>query len=279
MDDDLSFALFLADRADTITMSRFRHADLDVRTKPDRSAVTEADLATERALRSLIAEHRPGDGIVGEEFDETPGEGRRWILDPVDHTDNYTRGIEVFATLIALEEQGRITVGVVSAPAMGRRWWASRGQGAHTSGPPWNGADGAQSARRMRVSDVDDLADVHLSYAALDHWERRGLVPGLIQLSKAARYEFASACFWGQMLVAEGRCDVSLNPRAKIWDNAPIQVIVEEAGGRFSDLAGEPRIDRNCAVVTNGLLHDEVLALLSRPPDETLGEGDGRSAV
>jgi histidinol-phosphatase len=262
--DDLSFALFLADRADTITMSRFRRADLDVRTKPDRSSVTEADLATERALRSLIAEHRPGDGVVGEEFDETPGEDRRWIIDPVDHTDNFTRGIEVFATLIALEEQGRVTVGVVSAPAMGRRWWAAHGQGAYTSGPPWLDApDGAGSRRRIRVSAVDDLAEIHLSYAALDHWERRGLVPGLVELSQVARYEFASACFWGQMLVAEGRCDVSLNPRGKIWDNAPIQVIVEEAGGRFSDLTGEPRIDRDCAVVSNGLLHDDVLARLS----------------
>ncbi|GAB3990344.1 histidinol-phosphatase [Actinoallomurus acanthiterrae] len=264
--DDLSFALFLADRADAITMSRFRSADLDVRTKPDRSAVTEADLATERALRSLIAGHRPGDGVVGEEFEETPGEGRRWILDPVDHTNNYTRGIEVFATLIALEEQGRITVGVVSSPAMGRRWWASRGHGAHTSGPPWSDGSGdGRTARRMRVSAVDDLADAHLSYAALDHWERRGLVAGIVGLSEATRYEFASACFWGQMLVAEGRCDVSLNPRGKIWDNAPIQVIVEEAGGRFSDLAGEPRVDRECAVVTNGHLHDTVLARLAAP--------------
>jgi histidinol-phosphatase len=270
--DDLSFALFLADRADAITMSRFRHADLDVRTKPDRSAVTEADLATERALRSLIAEHRPGDGVLGEEFDETPGQGRRWILDPVDHTDNYTRGIEVFATLIALEEDGRITVGVVSAPAMGRRWWASRGQGAYTSGPLWPAApDGAGPGRRIRVSAVDDLADVHLSYAALDHCDRRGLVSAVVKLSKATRYEFAAACFWGQMLVAEGRCDVSLNPRGKLWDNAPIQVIVEEAGGRFSDLAGEPRIDRDCAVVTNGLLHDDVLARLSARTSGTSG--------
>jgi histidinol-phosphatase len=147
---------------------------------------------------------------------------------------------------------------------MGRRWWAARGQGAYTSEPPWLGVpDAAREGRRIQVSGVDDLADVHLSYAALDHWEARGLVPGLVGLSKATRYEFASACFWGQMLVAEGRCDVSLNPRGKVWDNAPIQVIVEEAGGRFSDLAGEPRPDKNFAVVTNGLLHDEVLARLS----------------
>ncbi|MEV5705796.1 inositol monophosphatase family protein [Actinoallomurus sp. NPDC052274] len=270
--DDLSFALLLADRADAVTMNRFRSADLDVRTKPDRTAVTETDLATERELRSLIAEHRPDDGVLGEELDETPGEGRRWILDPVDHTDNYTRGIEVFATLIALEEHGRITVGVVSAPAMGRRWWAARDHGAYTSGPPWLDApEAARDGRRIRVSTVDELADVHLSYAALDHWERRGLVPGLLELSKAARYEFASACFWGQMLVAEGRCDVSLNPRGKIWDNAPIQVIVEEAGGRFSDLAGAPRPDQNCAVVTNGLLHDDILARLSGPVGGTGG--------
>lgn len=251
--DDLSFALTLADRADEITMSLFRGSDLGVRAKLDRSVVTEADLATERALRSLIGEHRPGDGVLGEELDETPGDGRRWILDPIDHTDNYTRGIEVFATLIALEEEGRITVGVVSSPAMGRRWWAARGEGAHTTGPA------CPDGTRMHVSAVTDLSDAHLSYAALDHWERRGLTSGIVGLSTATRYEFASACFWGQMLVAEGRCDVSLNPRGKVWDNAPIQVIIEEAGGRFTDLAGAPRIDQDCAIVTNGLLHAEAL--------------------
>ncbi len=254
--DDLALALLLADRADEITLGRFGRAGLDVREKPDRSQVTEADLATERALRELIGDFRPGDGVLGEEFEETPGEGgRRWILDPIDHTNNYTRAVEVYATLIALEEDGRVRVGVVSAPAMGRRWWAARGHGAYTSS-----ADGD---RPIRVSAVGDLGDAHLSYDALHQWDRRGMTRGLTDLVAAARYTFGSAGFWGQMLVAEGRCDASLDPWGKVWDNAASQVIVEEAGGRFSDLGGEPRIDQDCAIVTNGLLHETVLAHLT----------------
>ena len=254
--DDLALALLLADRADEITLARFGHADLNVRAKPDRSPVTEADLAAERALRALIADFRPEDGILGEEFDETPGRGdRRWILDPIDQTANYTRGVEVYATLIALEESGRITVGVVSAPAMGRRWWAARGQGAFAST--------TGDVRRIHVSAVDDLAEAHVSHAALHLWDRLGMAPGLTEISAAVGQTFGSAGFWAQMLVAEGRCDVSLDPWGKVWDHAPGQVIVEEAGGRLSDLGGRPRIDQDCAVVTNGLLHDEVLARLT----------------
>lgn len=267
--DDLSFALALADRADEVTMRRFRSTGLGVRTKPDRSVVTEADLETERALRALIGEHRPDDGVLGEELDERRGGTRRWILDPIDHTNNYTRGVEVFATLIALEEAGRVTIGVVSAPALGRRWWAARGQGAYTTDRRATAGDGEPV--RMRVSAVDDLAEAHLTYAALARWERRGLVPGITALCAATRYQFGSGCFWGQMLVAEGRCDASLDPWGKLWDNAPIQVIVEEAGGRFTDLAGEPRLDRDCAIVTNGPLHDAVLARLRG--DRTLRSG------
>jgi histidinol-phosphatase len=253
--DDLSLALTLADHADDITMHHFRSPDLEVRSKPDRSPVSAADLETERALRALLREHRPGDGVLGEEFSETPGGGRRWILDPVDHTDNFTRGVEVFATLIALEEDGRTTVGVVSAPALGRRWWAARGQGAYVR-------SGEESAR-IGVSAVGDLAHAHVSYASLRRWDDRGLVPGIVRLTRAARYVFGSGCFWAQMLVAEGRCDASLDPWGKLWDLAASQVIVEEAGGRLTDLRGEPRIDRDCAVATNGLLHEAVLRLVT----------------
>jgi histidinol-phosphatase len=253
--DDLSLALTLADHADAITMRHFRRSDLRVRSKVDHSPVSAADLETERALRSLIREHRPGDGILGEELDETPGQGRRWILDPIDHTDNYTRGVEVFATLIALEEDGRVTVGVVSAPALGRRWWAARGQGAYVRE--------GEASTRIRVSAVDDLAGAHVSHASLRGWERRGLVPGIVRVCRNARYVFGSGCFWAQMLVAEGRCDVSLDPWGKVWDIAASQVILEEAGGRLTDLRGEPRIDQDCAVATNGLLHQEILGLLT----------------
>lgn len=235
-------------------MRHFRSPGLDVRSKADRSPVSAADLETERALHELLREHRPDDGVLGEELAETPGGTRRWILDPVDHTDNYVRGVDVFATLISLEENGRTTVGVVSAPALGRRWWAARGQGAHAR------SDGA--ATPIRVSSVADLAGAHISYASLRRWDDRGLVPGILRISRAARYEFGSGCFWAQMLVAEGRCDASLDPWGKVWDNAASQVIVEEAGGRFTDLRGEPRIDQDCAIVTNGLLHEKILGLL-----------------
>ncbi len=251
--DDLALALVLADRADEITMDFFRRDDLEIRTKPDSSHVTEADLAAERALRELLRDHRPDDGVVGEEFDETPGDGRRWIIDPIDQTNNYTRGIEVFATLIGLESAGEITVGVVSSPAMGRRWWAARGQGAFSSEPG--------RTRRLQVSAVDDLAEAHVSFAALERWD--GRVPALTEVCGSARYTFGSGGFWAQMLVAEGRCDAALDPWGKVWDNAPIQVIAEEAGGRFTDLAGEPRIDQDCAIVTNGVLHEEILARLN----------------
>ncbi len=249
--DDLALALALADQADEITMRFFRRDDLSVRTKPDRSHVTEADLETERALRAMLGEHRPYDGVVGEEFAPTSGNGRRWIIDPIDHTNNYTRGIEVFGTLIGLEDDGQITVGVVSSPAMGRRWWAARGQGAWVSEP---------ETRRIQVSAVDDLASAHVSFAALERWGAR--VPAVAEICADCRYTFGSGGFWAQMLVAEGRCDAALDPWGKLWDNAAIQVIVEEAGGRFTDLSGEPRIDQDCAIVTNGPLHEEILARL-----------------
>ncbi len=251
--DDLALALALADRADEITMDYFRRDDLDVRTKPDRSHVTEADLAAERALREILRDRVPSDGVIGEEFDETPGGGRRWIIDPIDHTNNYTRGIEVFATLIGLEVHGEITVGVVSSPAMGRRWWASRGDGAYVSE--------AGRTRRLAVSAVDDLAEAHVSFAALERWG--DLIPDVAEICGAAHYTFGSGGFWAQMLVAEGRCDAALDPWGKLWDNAAIQMIVEEAGGRFTDLADEPRIDQDCAIVTNGVLHEEILTRLN----------------
>jgi len=250
--DDLEFALFLADRADEITLSHFaRTEDLSVQTKPDRSLVTKADTATEQALRAAIREAHPTDAVLGEEHGSTPSTShRRWILDPIDHTNNYVRGLPVFATLIALEEDGEITVGVVSAPAMGRRWWAARGQGAYADN------------ERIAVSQIGDLSDAHVSIAALHRWNRRGLVPAITEIATTALFEWGSGGFWGQMLVAEGRLDVSLDPWGQIWDLAASKVIVEEAGGRLTDLTGAPRIDQGCAVVTNGLVHDQVISFL-----------------
>jgi histidinol-phosphatase len=247
---DLSFALELADLADKLTMERFRADDLVVETKPDMTPVTEADRAVERALRDRIAAARPGDGVVGEEFGADGSGDSRWILDPIDGTKNYVRGIPVFATLIALEREGRLTVGVASAPALGRRWWAARGQGAFADGRP------------IRVSRVGDLADAQLSYASLSGWEQRGLGARFRGLARRCWRTRAFGDFWSHVLVAEGAVDAAVEPEVSLWDLAPLQVIVEEAGGRFTDLAGVARPDGGDAAATNGLLHDAVLAAL-----------------
>jgi histidinol-phosphatase len=252
--DDLAVALALADRADEITMRHFRRSELVVRTKSDRSVVSEADTETELALRDLVAEHRPGDGFLGEEFGAAgrAADGRRrWIVDPVDATSNFVRGIPVFATLIGLEEADEVTAGVVSAPGLGHRWWAARGQGACADGRP------------IHVSGVADLADAHISVADLHRWAARGQADRIVEIENRARSTFGAGGFWAQMLLAEGRGDATLAASAKIWDNAAIKVVVEEAGGRFTDLDGAPRIDGNCALATNGLLHTELLELLA----------------
>ncbi|MCP2337088.1 inositol monophosphatase family protein [Actinomadura rupiterrae] len=249
--DDLAVALALADVADAITLRHFRSAGLAIRTKADRSLVTEADTETETALRAYLAEHRPHDTVLGEEEGGVLGD-RCWLLDPVDHTANFARGMPVFATLIALAEDGRPTVGVVSAPAMGRRWWASRGGGAFGDG------------ERLRVSTVDDLSDATLSIAALHRWDDRNLLPEIAALARRARNTWGSGGFWSQMLVAEGRIDACLDPWGKPWDLAASKIIIEEAGGRLTDLTGAPRIDQDCALATNTLLHPTLIRALDR---------------
>jgi histidinol-phosphatase len=245
---DLAFALRLADAADAITLARFRAADQVVETKPDLTPVTEADRAVERELRARIATERPGHGIVGEELG-TQGEGPvRWILDPIDGTKNFIRGVPVFATLIALERDGRVELGVVSAPALGRRWWAARGQGAFANGQP------------ARVSRVASLGDANLLYSSLAGWEARGRGEAMTTLLRRAWRTRGFGDFWMHMLVAEGAADVAVEPEVSLWDLAPLQIIVEEAGGRFTDLKGRARPDGGSALSTNGLLHDEVLA-------------------
>ena len=234
MNDDLRLVLALADAADAITMRYFQSATLSVRTKSDRSPVSEADEAAERVIREMLAKERPDDGIVGEEFGTVTRE-RNWIIDPIDATKNYVRGIPVFATLIALDA----SIGVVSAPALHRRWWASRGDGAFCNGRP------------IRVSNV---AEIEKAYADLPFGEER-----LIQRCGRVR---CFGDFWQHMLVAEGVTEIAYDPIAAWWDMAPIQVIVEEAGGRFTNLAGEARADGGSGVSTNGPLHEEVLAAL-----------------
>ena len=246
MSADLEFALSLADDADAIALSRFRASDLRVETKPDLTPVSEADRAIEERLRARIALERPGERVVGEEFGADEGDGERWILDPIDATKNYVRGIPLFATLIALEDR----VAVVSAPALGRRWWAVRGQGA------WcDGAEGGE--RRLHVSGIARIEDAVLTYTSLGGWDER--FHALAARAWAAR---GFGDFWQYMLLAEGAVDVCVEVQANLWDLAAPKLIVEEAGGRLTDLEGEPRADGANAVASNGLLHDEALSSL-----------------
>jgi histidinol-phosphatase len=244
----------LADVADALTLARFRDRDLAVSTKPDLTPVTEADRTVELALRGRIAAARPGHGIVGEEFGPHVGaSGRRWILDPIDGTKNYVRGIPVWATCIALQHDDGVVAGVVSAPALGRRWWAARGLGAFADGRP------------IHVSKVADLADAQLSYDSVPGFEAHGLGERFLGLARRCWRTRGLGDFWSHVLVAEGAVDVGVEPEVSVWDVAAIQVIVEEAGGRFTDLGGVARPDGGSAVSTNGLLHEEVLAALGGP--------------
>jgi histidinol-phosphatase len=252
MHADLVLALELADLADAITLEHFRAANLAVETKPDLTPVTEADRAVEQTLRKRIAEERPGHGVVGEELGADEGGDARWIIDPIDGTKNYVRGIPVFATLIALERDGALILGVVSAPAMHRRWWAVRGEGAFADGRP------------IGVSRVADLANAVLAYASLLSWEQHGLGDQFMALARSCWRTRGFGDFWCHMLVAEGAADVAAEPEVALWDLAAVQVVVEEAGGRLTDLGGTARPDGGSVVTTNGLLHDRVLAALRR---------------
>jgi histidinol-phosphatase len=245
MNPDLELALELADLADAITMTHFRSTSLAVRTKVDMTPVSEADEAVERIIRQTLEDERPDDGIVGEEFGVTGDSTRRWILDPIDATKNYVRGIPVFATLIALEG----VTGVVSAPALGRRWWASRGEGAFCNGQP------------IHVSRIATLEESHLTYDSITDFDEHGGTDAFLALARRCTRARGFGDFWAHMLVAEGAVEVAIEPRVALWDMAPVQIIVEEAGGRFTDLDGRPRIDGHSALSTNGLVHDAVLEL------------------
>ena len=240
--------------ADAMSLERFRARDLVVSTKPDMTPVTEADRAVEQRLRERITDARPDDGVLGEELGEDPGAasgptgGRRWIIDPIDGTKNYVRGIPVWATCIGLQRDDEMVLGVVSAPALGRRWWAARGGGAFADGRP------------IRVSAVSDLSDAQLSYDSVVGFEPYGLEAQFLDLSRRCSRTRGLGDFWSHVLVAEGAVDIAVEPAVSLWDVAGVQVIVEEAGGRFTDLAGNARPDGGSAVSTNGLLHDEVLA-------------------
>jgi histidinol-phosphatase len=239
MSADLDLALRLADAADEIALSRFRARDLLVETKPDSTPVTEADRAVEAQLRTILAVERRRDSVLGEEEGQSGSSARRWIVDPIDGTRNYSRGVPVWATLIALEVKGHVELGVVSAPALHRRWWAERGGGAHAGGD------------RVHVSAVRRPEDAVLCFA---------LEQPLPKLAARAWHARGYGDFWSHMLVAEGAVDGAIDAiGVSVWDLAAVQVIVEEAGGTFTDFAGERRIDGGSALTSNGHLHEVLL--------------------
>ncbi|HVU71702.1 MAG TPA: histidinol-phosphatase [Mycobacteriales bacterium] len=263
MDDDLALALELADAADAITLGRFRAADLVVTTKPDTTPVTDADQAAEAEVRRLLARARPGDAVLGEEEGETAGTGgRRWIVDPIDGTKSYARGVAVWATLLALEVDGEVVLGVVSAPALHRRWWASRGGGAWADDGLFE--PGTEAPRRLAVSQVSALSDASLSYSSLSGWAARPQGLGaFLGLADACWRTRAYGDFWSHVQVAEGCVDLSCEPEVSRWDLAALQPIVEEAGGRFTDLSGVRGPGGGSVLASNGRLHDAALALLT----------------
>ncbi|MFF2494922.1 inositol monophosphatase family protein [Agromyces sp. NPDC058064] len=251
--DDLALALELADLADTVALARFRGADLAVSTKPDRTFVTEADLAVERAIRDRLAEARPDDGVLGEEFGTEGDASRQWIIDPIDGTSNFMRGVPVWGALISLAVDGVPVVGVASSPAMGRRWWAAAGGGAFTTDAP-----GAEP-RRISVSSVAELADASLSFQSLAQWREAGYLDRLLGLAERVWRDRAYGDLWSYMLLAEGLIDITGEFDVKPYDLAALVPIVEEAGGRFTSITGEPGPWHGSALATNGLLHAAVL--------------------
>ena len=254
-DDDLRLAHVLADTADSLTMSRFRAQDLVVETKPDLTPVSDADKRVEEAIRSTLARARPRDAVHGEEMPDTGHGPRRWVLDPIDGTKNFVRGVPVWATLIALMDGDEVGAGLVSAPALGRRWWAASGSGAYTG-------KSLSSATRMQVSRVDQLADASLSYSSLSGWRDLGREEAFLGLTRDLWRTRAFGDFWSYMLVAEGAVDLAAEPQVALHDLAAPAIVVTEAGGRFTSLDGADGPAGGTSVATNGLIHDEVLQRL-----------------
>ncbi|PZU49576.1 MAG: histidinol phosphatase [Microbacterium sp.] len=253
--DDLALALRLADAADAVAMARFDAADLDVQIKADTTHVTEADLATERAIREILAAERPGDGILGEEFGTSGDASRQWIIDPIDGTANYLKGIPMWTTLIALAIDGVPRVGVASQPAIGRRWWGATGLGAWTNAPD-------AGARRLAVSTVSTLADASVSFQSIAQWDEVGRADDLVRLSRAVWRDRGYGDAWPYMLLAEGRLEFVAEFGVKEYDVAALVPIITEAGGRFTDIDGDNSITSRSSLATNGILHDDFLHLL-----------------
>ena len=258
--DDLALAHVLADTADSIAMARFRAQDLRVTAKPDLTPVTDADTAVEKALRATLSRTRPRDGVLGEEYGASVAAAgpsqRQWVIDPIDGTKNFVRGVPIWATLVALMDGNEPVVGMVSAPALNRRWWAAKGLGAyagrHTS-----------TAAAIHVSGVSRLPDASFCYSSLNGWEQAGRLDAILEITRRAWRSRAYGDFYGYMLVAEGAVDVMVEPELSLWDLAALVPIVTEAGGTFTDLGGRPGPGGGSAVATNGKLHTEIIDRLS----------------
>ena len=276
--DDLRLAHLLADDADSITMSRFKALDLHVTSKPDLTPVSDADTAVEEAIRRTLGRARPRDAVHGEEMADTGWGPRRWVIDPIDGTKNFVRGVPVWATLIALMINDEVAVGVVSAPALGRRWWASTGGGAYAG-------KSLMSASAIHVSDIASIEDASLSYSEISEWVEAGQGQQFVDLLRSCWRTRAYGDFWSYMLLADGGVDIACEPELALHDMAACAVIVTEAGGRFTDLNGNPGPLGAGGYATNGRLHDAVLAQLAvddradddgAEDDDRRGEDQGR---
>lgn len=255
--NDLEFAHFLADRADAISLVRFNALDLVVTQKPDFTPVSDADLAVETQLRKLITEQFPHDSVIGEEFAQTTLGDRTWIIDPIDGTKNFVRGVPVWATLIALREGGLITLGLVSAPALNRRWWAAAGHGS------WVLELGSEFPRKLQVSSVKNIADASFSFSDQTGWNQNHFE----SIRTATWRQRAYGDFWSHTLLAEGAVDLSAEPGLALYDYAALVPIVFEAGGMITQFNGDTLpIDDHQAhpslACSNGLLHQEFVNLL-----------------
>ena len=258
--DDLRLAHLLADDADSLTQARFRALDLHVMSKPDLTPVTDADQAVEESIRRTLSKARSRDAVTGEEQGTSGHSQRRWIIDPIDGTKNFVRGVPVWATLISLAVDDEVVLGVVSAPALQRRWWASAGQGA------WTGRS-LMKATECRVSDVRRLEDASFSYSSISGWEERGLGDDLLALMRRVWRTRAYGDFWSYMLLAEGAVDLAAEPELEVYDMAALDIIVREAGGRFTSLDGSDGPWGGNAVASNGHLHDAALSFLGSIDD------------
>ena len=254
--DDLALALALAADADLISLDRYSAVDLVVTTKPDRTPVTDADQAVELRIRAGIEAARPGDAILGEEYGTEGDSSRQWIIDPIDGTANFLRGVPIWGTLIALAVDGDPVVGVVSSPALGRRWWGATGHGA------WGQQHGGEPTR-LRVSGVRELADASISYNSLQGWDGAGRLDQVIALSRSVWRSRAIGDMWSYMLLAEGALDVVAEFDLQPYDMAALVPIVREAGGRFSSVDGQPGPWHGSALATNGPLHEAAMRLLA----------------